>query len=101
MTGRTWGGVALLSLAAFMLLGFLRSSASVGPAAIGALLITVVLPAVGGLLLIRGVGTADRARVAKLRQQTIDAEILKMAVAHAGKLTAVEVAAALALTPEG
>jgi len=35
-----------------------------------------------------------------LRQQTIDAEVLRLAVTEGGSLTAVEVATALALTPE-
>ena len=101
MSGRTWGGVALLAVAAFMLLGFLRSSASLAsPTAIAALLITVALPAAGGVALLRGGGGARRARVERLRQQTIEAEILRLAIQHAGKLTAVEVATALALPPE-
>lgn len=101
MSGRTWGGAALLAVAAFMLLGFLRSSATLGsPTAIAALLITVALPAGGGFVLLRGGGGARRARVERMRQQTIEAEILRLAMQNAGKLTAVEVATALALPPE-
>ena len=101
MAGRRWGGIALLAIAAFMFLGFLNSSASLGsPTAIVALLLTVGLPAGAGVALLRGIGGARTARVERLRQQTIEAEILRLAMQHAGKLTAVEVATALALPPE-
>jgi len=101
MTGKRWGGIGLLAIAAFMLLGFLNSGASLGsPAAIVALLLTVGLPAGAGVALLRGIGSRRNARAERLRQQTIDAEILRLAVQHSGKLTAVEVATALALTPE-
>jgi hypothetical protein len=98
---RTTGGIALLVLAALMFLGFVRSDASLSaPATIVALLITAVAPAVGGIALLRGGGTARSRRLDQLRQQTIDAEILRLAVAEGGRLTAVEVATALTLTPE-
>ena len=101
MTSRTWGGAALLALAAFMLLGFLRSDASMTSlTTIAALIVAVGIPAAGGVALIRGVGGGRRARVARLRDQTIEAEILRLAIQHGGKLTAVEVATALALPPE-
>jgi hypothetical protein len=98
---RTTGGIALLVLAALMFYGFARSDASLAaPATIVALLITTVAPAVGGIALLRGGGTARTRRLDQLRQQTIDAEILRLAVAEGGRLTAVEVATALTLTPE-
>lgn len=98
---RTTGGIALLVLAALMFLGFVRSDASLSaPATIVALLITAVAPAVGGIALLRGGGTARARRLDQLRQQSIDAEILRLAVAEGGMLTAVEVATALTLTPE-
>lgn len=101
MAGQRWGGIALLAIAAFMLLGFLNSSASLGsPTTIIALLLTVGLPAGAGVALLRGIGGARNARSERLRQQTIDAEILRLAMQHAGKLTAVEVASALALPTE-
>ena len=103
MTGRTWGGVALLAIAGFMLLGFLRSDATIGsPSAIAALLLTVALPAAAGIALIRGIATFGRrsARVEELRQRTIEAEILRLAIQHNGRLTAMEVATALALPSE-
>ena len=101
MSGRRWGGIALLAIAAFMFLGFLNSSASLGsPTGLVALLLTVGLPAGAGVALLRGIGGARNARAQRLRQQTIDAEVLRLAIQHAGKLTAVEVATALALAPE-
>jgi hypothetical protein len=100
--GRKIGGGALLLLSALMLLGFARSGASMAsPTTLVALLITVGLPAAGGIALLRGaLGGNSKARMQQLRQQTIDAEILRLAMAKQGKLTAVEVASALAL-PEG
>jgi hypothetical protein len=93
--------IALLALAGLMLLGFLRSSASIAaPATIVALLITVVAPAAGGVALLRGADLARGKRLDQLRQQTIDAEVLRLAVAEGGRLTAVEVSTALAITPE-
>src|SRR5688572_4287907 len=101
MSGRRWGGIGLLAIAAFMFLGFLNSSASLGSlTGIVALLLTVGLPAGAGIALLRGIGGARNARAERLRQQTIDAEVLRLAIQHAGKLTAVEVATALALSPE-
>jgi len=86
-----------------MLLGFFRSNASLtSPTAIAALLLTVALPAAGGVALLRDKfgGSRRSARVERLRQQTIEAEILRLAIQHAGRLTAVEVAAALTLPTE-
>jgi hypothetical protein len=98
MEARKWGGYALLALAGLMFWGFLRSSVSIGsPTAIVALLITVVLPAAGGIALIRGIGRGSEQRRDRLRQATIEAEVMKLAIQHAGKLTAIEVGTALAL----
>lgn len=98
------GGIALLALAALMLAGFFRTGASIAsPSAIGALLITVALPAAAGFALLRGFATFGGRRsdrLQRLRQQTIDAEILRMAMQQGGRLTAIEVATALALRPE-
>jgi hypothetical protein len=100
--GRRTGGIALLALAALMLAGFMRSSASLSALpTLAALLITVVLPGVAGIALLRGSFSGNRGRLADLRQRTIEAEILRMAATEGGRLTAVEVAAALALPPEG
>ena len=93
--------IALLTLAGLMLFGFVRSSASIAaPATIMALLITVVAPAAGGIALLRGTDLARGKRLDQLRQQTIDAEVLRLAVTEGGRLTAVEVATSLAITPE-
>jgi len=98
---RTTGGIALLVVAGLMFLGFMRSNASLAaPATIVAVLLTTVAPAIGGIALLRGGGTGRSRRLDKLRDQTIDAEILRLAVNEGGRLTAVEVATALTLTPE-
>ncbi len=99
--GRVVGGGALLLLSLFMLWGFVRSDASLGaPASIVALLLVVALPAVAGVLLLRGGGRKRADRVERLRQQTLEAEILRLAMQHDGRLTVVEVASALALPAE-
>lgn len=101
MGRKVWGG-ALLLLAAFMLLGFLRSGAGLGSAtALFALIIAVGLPAVGGIALLRGsLGGNSQGRMELLRRQTIEAEILRLAMQHQGRLTVVEVTSALALQGE-
>ena len=100
--GRKIGGIALLVIAALMLLGFARSSASLtSPTAMFALLLVVVMPAVGGIALLRGsLGRNSTTRMAQLRQQTIDAEILRVAMGRGGRLTAVEVASTLGLAAD-
>jgi len=93
--------IALLVLAGLMVWGFLRSNASLSsPKTIAALLITVVAPAVGGITLLRGRDLARSRRLEQLRQQTIEAEILRLAVQEHGRLTAVEVSTGLGITPE-
>ncbi|HEX2188946.1 MAG TPA: hypothetical protein VHG51_08625 [Longimicrobiaceae bacterium] len=94
----------LAAVALFMLLGFFSSGAVSGaPATLAALALTVGLPAAGAGLLVRS-HYAERARLggrrAQLRQQTVDAEILRLAAERGGRLTAVEVATELAITPE-
>ena len=101
MSGRTIGGYALLALAALMFFGFMRSGAElVSFRTVLALLITVGLPAGFGYTLLRSPGGKRSKRVEELRQQTIEAEVLRLAVQHDGRLTVVEVASALALPPE-
>ena len=101
MPGRTIGGWALLALAAFMFLGFLRSDAElVSLRSLLALLIAVGLPAAFGYTLLRSPSGKRSKRVEELRQQTIEAEVLRLAMQHDGRLTVVEVASALALPPE-
>ena len=94
-------GIALLILAALMAFGFSRSAASMlAPATLVALLVTVVLPAIGGATLLWGGGRRRGERMHLLRQRTIEAEILRLAVKEGGRLTAGDVAIALALSPE-
>ena len=98
--GRIAGWV-LVALAVFMFIGYLGAEVG-GASAIFALLITVVLPAAGGVALITGRvgGRVHGARRAELRQQTIEAELLRLAGRHGGKLTIVEAVGELAITPE-
>lgn len=102
--GKLLGAAGLLALALFMLLGALRSGAALAsPATLAALALTVGLPALGAGLLVRShrAGHARLAgRRAQLRSQTLDAEILRLAGERGGRLTAVEVATDLAITPE-
>jgi hypothetical protein len=98
------GSGLLILLSLFMLIGFLRSDASIGaPATIAALLLTVALPAAAGLALVsghfRGRGRLTRRRE-ELRRQTIESEILRLAGQRGGRLTAVEVASDMAISPE-
>ena len=102
--GRTVGAVVLLLVSAFMLLGFVRSNASFASLnTILALALTVALPAVAGVALLRSVNEHGRrrgSRADQLRLATIESEILRLAMLRDGRLTAVEVASALALTAE-
>lgn len=98
------GAAALAVLALFMLVGFVNSGRDLGAqATLAALAITVALPAAGAALLARG-HFAEKSRIsgrkAELRRNTMDAEILRLAGQHGGRLTAVEVATALAVPPE-
>jgi hypothetical protein len=102
--GSLIGGIALLLLALFMFFGFLRADVDAsGAAQLFAVLIAVGLPAAGGSALIYShVRSKGRlaGRKAGLRQQTLEAEVLRLAVQHQGKLTVVETVSALAVTPE-
>lgn len=97
---RRIGGVALLAIAALMMVGFANSSLPIAaPNVIVALLLVVIAPAVGGAMLLRA-PRGDSARLRVLRQQAIEGEILRLAMAQRGRLTATEVATAIALSPE-
>jgi hypothetical protein len=101
---RLVGSGLLMLLSLFMLLGFLRSDAALGaPATVVALLIAVGLPAAGSVALaaghLRGRGRLARRRE-ELRRQTIESEILRLAEQRGGRLTAVEVASDMAISPE-
>jgi hypothetical protein len=98
------GGILLLLLALFMLLGFVRSDADASaPTTMLALLLAIALPAAAGVALLRShfAGPArSAARRDELRQHTLDAEILRLAAHHGGRLTLVEVMTALAISGE-
>jgi hypothetical protein len=99
--GKLLGGAALIAGALFMLLGFFNISRPLSaPAAIASLLFTVALPGAAGVALLRS-HFAARGSLARrredLRRQTQEAEVLKLAQIHDGKLTVVEVATRLAL----
>jgi hypothetical protein len=101
--GKVLGGAALLLVAVLMFAGFLRSGASVAPATIFALLITVGVPAAAGVWLITSHFRRDRklaGRRDELRQRTLEAEVLRLAGARGGKLTVVEMVSELAVSPE-
>ena len=99
--GRLLGGIGLLALASFMVVGFL--GADVDPSALStlvALLIAAGLPAAGGSWLLArhfGAGRRIEGRREALRRDTLEAEILRMAGRNDGRLTAVEVAGELAI----
>lgn len=104
VVNKLFGAAGLALLALLMLVGFFNSSLSLSStSALAALALTVGLPAAGAVLLARG-HYAERSRVAgrkaELRGRVIDAEILRLAGAHQGRLTAVEVATALSMRPE-
>jgi hypothetical protein len=102
--GRIWGGGALLLVAAFMLLGFLRADIEGSLITTGmAFLVSVVLPAAGGVALIASHRGAQRRLVSRrdqLRQQTLESEVLRLAARRDGKLTVVEVVTELAVSPD-
>lgn len=93
-------GSLLLAISLFMLLGFLSSKPDVGAAALAvAFLIAVVLPAAGGVYLWWSTfaeGSALVARKDRLRRQTLEAELLRLAERRGGKLVVVEAVAELA-----
>lgn len=101
---RILGAAGLAAVTLFMLLGFLSSEVALGaPATLAALALTVGLPAVGAGLLLRS-HFGERARRGdrkqQLRAQTIESEILRLAVENGGQLTVLEVSTELVLSPE-
>lgn len=98
---RIAGAVGLGLLSLFMLVGFLNSDSDVSAGAqMVAFIITIVLPAVGALLLARS-HFAEKSllsgRRAELRRHAMESEILRLAERRGGKLMAVEVAMAMHL----
>jgi hypothetical protein len=95
-------GWLLIALAGFMFVGYLGSDVA-GPEAVLALLIVVLLPAAVGVAVLSGrlrMGGASGARKLELRQQTLEAELLRIARPHGGRLTIVEAVSELAVIPE-
>jgi hypothetical protein len=92
----------LYLLAAFMLLGFVRSGLVLNVTTIIALLLTVILPAglATHLLLSRSKTKRVQLHQGELRMRTIEAEILRIAQLHSGRLTIVEIVSGLAIKPE-
>ena len=96
---RRIGGITLCVLAGLMVLGFAQAR-SVSAASMIALLIGAGIPGTVGIALLTGrLGSGGRlgAATIQLRRQTIEAEILRLAGQHKGKLTVVEVVSELAL----
>ncbi|MGQ0814935.1 MAG: hypothetical protein ACT4O1_10780 [Gemmatimonadota bacterium] len=102
--GKVWGALALLMIALFMLIGFVRSGADgITAAEIVAFIMVVLVPGFFGIKLLRDYFGRDQrveANKADLRQRTLNAEVLRLAGAHGGKLTIVEVVTALAITAD-
>jgi hypothetical protein len=92
---------ALYGLAGFLSLGFFRSDLGLTLPVLVALGLGVVVPIAVAtrLLLAPGRETQRRERQTELRQRTIEAEVLRIARHHAGKLTLVEIVSELAVTP--
>ncbi len=102
--GRLVGGSTLLAVALLMFVGFLGAEIDrSAPATLVAVVIAIGLPAAGGAWLLAGhfgLGRGRAERTARLRQETLEAEILNMARRHDGKLTIVEVVAELGVPDE-
>ncbi len=88
---RMTGGV-LLALAGFMLLGFLRADLDTTPVVAALTLIVAVgIPAAAGGVMLAGGRNGRRSRIAELRRQTVEAEVLRLASAGSGRLAVVEI----------
>src|SRR5688572_15724449 len=101
---KLFGAAGLAAIALFMLMGLLSSDRGLGdPATLVAVLLTVGLPAVGAGLLLRS-HLAEKSRLvgrkAMLRQQTLEAEVLRLAGEHSGRVTVLEVTTRLGVSPE-
>jgi predicted DNA-binding transcriptional regulator len=96
-------GIGLLMLSGFMAIGFMRADLKASRSAIAvSWLLAVGLPAVGGVSLMYAQAQGDRnglAQKQRLRQQTLESEILRLATAAGGKLTLLEVVRDLAVEP--
>ncbi len=101
---RLFAAAGLAAMALFMTIGFLAGDQDLtAPATLAAVLMVVVLPAIGSAVLVRShlaSGRNDNERTTRMRHQTIESELLKLAAEKGGRLTAVELAMHLAITPE-
>lgn len=97
-------GIALMIIGGLMALGFTQASLSQGPLVIFlSLCLTVFLPLGGGFYLVRSAGQQQKtlqANKSALAHKTLQAEILRLAAQHQGRLTILEVTQAFALTQE-
>lgn len=103
--GKLGGGIALLGVALFMLIGYLRADIEAsGLTTMLTLALTVGLPGFAGAALLKqhfgAKGQLD-SRKDQLRRQTLESEVLRLAGTQGGKLTVIEVVSALALPAEG
>ena len=95
-------GFSLVGISLFMLLGFVSADLAVsGLAKALALLVSVGIPGTAGVTILakhfRG-GKRLAERREQLKLQTLEAELLRMAGEHHGRLTVVEVVRELAMT---
>ena len=99
---RPWVGSALIAVSLFMLLGFFSADLSASAAVkLGALIVAVGIPGAAGVtLLVQHFGRGKRlaGRREQLIRQTQEAELLRLAGEHGGRLTVVEVVRDLAMT---
>lgn len=95
---RKLGGIALVIPALGLIGGAWWSGLVMSPVALFGLLLVFVLPAIDRVASLRDSlqHDSDR-RIAALRRETIDAEILRVALKHQGRLSSAEVSAALGL----
>ena len=102
--GRIWGGVLLLLLSLFMLVGYLRADYPADTAARLLFIVVFVLaPAVGGAALLRSWFTRRgqlRKRKDRLRRQTLESEVLKLARKRDGSLTVFDLVTELGVSRE-
>lgn len=94
-------GIGLIGVSLFMLLGFLNAEGAMSWAKGIALLVSVGIPgAAGGVLLNQHFGGGKRLATKReqLKRQTQEAELLRLAGLHDGKLTVVEVMRELAMS---
>jgi hypothetical protein len=97
-------GSGLIAIGALMLFGLLRSDISFATrAAVGSLVIGVALPMGSGIAVLRharAVRARRAQREAQLREQMIEADILRLAAILAGRLSVSEVEETLGLATE-